>query len=60
MKILRTPDACFEGIADYPAPHYHQNCRRQRFAHSPFGRGRRQRTHRVVYARPTRGLSVRK
>ena len=23
MKILRTPDACFEGIADYPfAPHY--------------------------------------
>jgi haloalkane dehalogenase len=23
MKLLRTPDACFEGIADYPfAPHY--------------------------------------
>ena len=23
MKILRTPDSCFEGLADYPfAPHY--------------------------------------
>ncbi|GIS19635.1 MAG: hypothetical protein CM15mP120_15510 [Pseudomonadota bacterium] len=47
MKILRTPDSCFEGLADYPfAPHYTTiKTADGRLAHTPFGRGRYRRAY---------------